>query len=256
MNNLLPQYSLVQEESRRRPKALIVDDEPQIRRLLKLTLEAEGYAVREAELGSSGLTEAAFTRPDLIILDLGLPDISGIEFIKRLREWSAVPVLVLSVRSSQLDKVTALDIGADDYLTKPFDPSELFARLRVLRRRLHPNDEPTVVGFGTVQVDLMGHTVTKDGREVRLTATEYALLNLLITNRGKIVTHKQTLRELWGPGCENRTNYLRVYMGRLRQKLEDDPNQPRFLLTASGFGYRLNADGPAHEQPAMVEVAR
>jgi two-component system KDP operon response regulator KdpE len=250
MDGLLHCYTPVNEASPIRIKALVIDDEPQIRWLLKLTLEAEGYNVRIAELGMAGLTEAAFARPDLIILDLGLPDISGIEVLKRLREWSKVPVLVLSVRSSQLDKITALDSGADDYMTKPFDPSELFARLRVLKRRVLAKDEPAIVRFGAVQVDLNAHIVTKAGREVRLTTKEYALLSVLLTNRGKILTHKHILRELWGPRSENQVNYLRVYMGRLRQKLEDNPNQPKYLITASGFGYRLSADDPPAPPPA------
>ena len=242
MNDFTQSYPSILEDPLRRPKALVIEDEPQIRRLLRLTLEAEGYVVREAGMGGAGLAEAGLAGPDLIILDLGLPDMPGVEVLKRLREWSTVPVLVLSVRTGQMDKIEALDIGADDYLTKPFDPGELFARLRVLLRRKHPADAPNVVSFGTIQVDLNGRTVTKDGREVRLTATEYAMLTLLATNPGKIITHKRILTELWGPGYENRTNYLRVYMGRLRQKLEDHPNQPRYLLTVSCFGYRLNAD--------------
>lgn len=230
------------DNTRKSAKVLVVDDEPQIRRLLRLTMEAEGYVVREADTGSAGLTEAAFTRPDVVILDIGLPDMPGTEVLKRLREWSDVPVMVLSVQSGQTDKISALDIGADDYLTKPFDPSELFARLRVLRRRRNQGEEASVVSFGSIQVDLGARVVTKGGREVRLTATEYALLALLVANRGKILTHKHLLRELWGPQREQQTNYLRVYMGRLRQKLEDDPNQPSFLVTASGFGYRLRTD--------------
>jgi len=223
-------------------KTLVIDDELQIRRLLKLALEGEGYEVRVADQGLSGLTEAAFTRPDVVILDLGLPDISGIEVIKRLREWTTIPILVLTVRANQPEKILALDTGANDYLTKPFDPSELFARLRVLTRRPQAGADTATVSFGAIQVDLNAHVVKKDGREVRLTAREYAMLSLLVKNHGKILSHKQILRELWGPRCESQTNYLRVYMGRLRQKLEDNPNQPRFLLTASGFGYRLDTE--------------
>jgi two-component system KDP operon response regulator KdpE len=222
-------------------KVLIIDDEPQIRRLLKIALTSEKYSVAEADRGETGLTEAALFRPDLIVLDLGLPDLSGLEVIKRLREWSDVPVLILSVRSDQVDKITALDGGADDYLTKPFDPSELLARLRVLQRRQHSNDQPAVVRFGAIQVDLSSHIVTREGHEVRLTATEYALLSLLIANRGKIVTHQHVLREIWGPRNEHNTNYLRVFMTRLRAKLEDDPSRPKYFLTSSGIGYRLNA---------------
>jgi len=223
-------------------KMLVIDEEPQIRRLLKHSLEGEGYDVRTAEEGVAGLNDAAFTRPDVVILDLSLPDISGLEVIRRLREWTGIPILVLTVRASQPDKILALDTGANDYLTKPFDPSELFARLRVLTRRPRASADTALVSFGTVRVDLNGHIVTKDGREIPLTAREYALLSLLVKNPGKILSHKQILREIWGPRCENRTNYLRVYMGRLRQKLEDSPNQPRFLRTACGFGYRLDTE--------------
>ncbi len=188
------------------------------------------------------MTEAALSRPDLVVLDLGLPDLSGLEVITRLREWSSMPILVLSVRDNQTDKVTALNNGADDYLTKPFDPRELVARLRVLQRRQYSADKPAVVRFGTVQVDLGGHIVTKDNEEVRLTGTEYALLTLLVANRGKIVTHHQILRELWGPRHETHTNYLRVFMTRLRAKLEAEPGRPKYLLTAPGIGYRLNVE--------------
>jgi two-component system, OmpR family, KDP operon response regulator KdpE len=222
------------------PKVLIIDDEPQIRRLLKLTLETDSYSVRDADDGRTGLIEAAAFRPDLIILDLGLPDMPGLDVLKRLREWTKVPVLVLSVCTGQFEKVSSLDSGADDYLTKPFDTSELLARLRVLIRRKQSTIEAVVIRFGSIQMDLNAHVVTKGGQEVRLTAMEYALLHLLITNRGKIVMHKNILRELWGPRFESHTNYLRVYMRRLRLKLEDNPEDPRFLITVSGFGYRLN----------------
>jgi two-component system KDP operon response regulator KdpE len=222
------------------PKVLIIDDEPQISRLLKLTLQTDSYSVRDTDDGQTGLIEAAAFRPDLIILDLGLPDMPGIDVLKRLREWTKVPVLVLSVSTGQFEKVSALDSGADDYLTKPFDTSELLARLRVLIRRKSSTVEAIVIRFGSIQMDLNAHVVTKNGQEVRLTAMEYALLHLLITNRGKIVMHKNILRELWGPRFETHTNYLRVYMRRLRQKLEDNPEEPRFLVTVSGFGYRLN----------------
>jgi two-component system, OmpR family, KDP operon response regulator KdpE len=222
------------------PKVLIIDDEPQIRRLLKLTLEPDNYSVMDADSGRKGLIEAASFRPDLIILDLGLADIPGLDVLKRLREWTEVPVLVLSVRTAQFEKVSALDAGADDYLTKPFDASELLARLRVLIRRKQSTIEAVVIRFGSIEIDLNAHLVTRGGKEVRLTAMEYALLYLLITNRGKIVMHKNILRELWGPKFESHTNYLRVYMRRLRQKLEDNPEQPRFFVTVSGFGYRLN----------------
>jgi two-component system KDP operon response regulator KdpE len=220
-------------------KVLVIDDEPQIRRLLRLTLESEKYTVREADGGRMGLIEAAGFRPDLVVLDLSLPDMPGQDVLKRLREWTEVPVLILSVSTGQYEKVAALDSGADDYLTKPFDSSELLARLRVLLRRQNSSAEPVVIRFGSVQVNLSAHIVTKGDKEVSLTAMEYALLHLLIANRGKIVMHKNILRELWGPRFENHTNYLRVYMRRLRQKLEDNPEKPQFLTTVSGFGYRL-----------------
>jgi len=222
------------------PKVLVIDDEAQIRRLLRFTLEADGYSVRETDDGRTGIIEAAGYRPDLIILDLGLPDMPGIDVLKRLREWTDVPVIILSVRTGQYDKVSALDSGADDFITKPFDSSELLARLRVLSRRQHSGAGAVVIRLGSVEVDLSAHMVTKNGQEVKLTAMEYALLHLLLTNRGKIVMHKNIMRELWGPRFESHTNYLRVYMRRLRQKLEDNPEDPKYLVTVSGFGYRLN----------------
>jgi two-component system, OmpR family, KDP operon response regulator KdpE len=237
------------------PKVLIIDDEPQISRLLKLSLETDSYSVRDVDEGRRGLIEAAAFRPDLIILDLGLPDMPGLDVLSRLREWTKVPVLVLSVSTGQFEKVSALDAGADDYLTKPFDTSELLARLRVLIRRKQSAVEAIVIRFGSIQMDLNAHVVTKNGQEVRLTAMEYALLHLLITNRGKIVMHKNILRELWGPRFESHTNYLRVYMRRLRQKLEDNPEEPKYLVTVSGFGYRLNDKDLTIEQQANQDLA-
>jgi len=225
------------------PKVLIIDDELQIQRLLRITLEAESYVVRLASDGRTGLMEMPIFRPDVVILDLGLPDMPGLEVLKRLREWSGVHVLVLSVRSDQAEKIALLDSGADDYVTKPFDAFELMARLRVFSRRQVSAVEDAVIRFGSVQLDLNAHLVTKAGKEVSLTAMEYALLQLLAKNRGKILMHKNILRALWGPQSETCTNYLRVYMRRLRQKLEEQPEQPEFLSTVAGFGYRLNERG-------------
>ena len=222
-----------------RQEVLIIDDEAQIRRLLRVTLEASGYAVREADSGGVGISEVTFRRPDAIILDLGLPDMPGLEVLKRLREWSQVPVLILSVLGEDDKKIAALDSGADDYLTKPFSGGELLARIRVMLRRNQPSDDMKVVRFGSIEVDLVRRIVTRAREEVRLMAKEYALLRLLVLNSGKVITHRQLLRELWGPNAEEQTQYLRVYVGRLRQKLEEAPNQPRHLRTESGIGYRL-----------------
>ncbi len=222
---------------------LVIDDEVQIRRLLRITLEAAGHSVRETDTGKLGLNEAALKRPDAIILDLGLPDLSGLDVLRRLREWSQVPVLVLSVLGEEAQKIAALDAGADDYLTKPFGGGELLARLRVLIRRAHPADEVSIVKFGPVEIDLTRRTVTKDGADVKLSAKEYAFLRLLVAHRGKVLTHRQILRDLWGPNAEEQTHYLRVYMTHLRQKLEPDPDQPRYFKTESGIGYRLADQG-------------
>lgn len=219
---------------------LIVDDEVQIRRLLKLTLESAGYAVREVSEGGLALSEAAFKKPDALILDLGLPDMAGTEVLRRLREWSQVPVLILSVLGQDDQKVAALDAGADDYLTKPFSAAELLARLRVMLRRNRPEDGVAIVRFGDVEIDLTKRVVTRKGAEVDLTAKEYALLRYVVQHRGKVLTHRQLLREIWGPKAEEQTHYLRVYMDRLRKKLEDDPKRPKHLKTALGVGYRLD----------------
>ncbi len=225
-----------------RPEILVIDDEIQLRRLLRVTLEAAGYAVREADAGQLGINEVAFRRPDAVVLDLGLPDLPGVEVLKRLREWTKVPVLILSVRGAEADKIAALDAGADDYLTKPFGSGELLARLRVLLRRAQTPEEAGAVRFGEVEVDFTRRVVARRGAEVRLTAKEYALLRLLLVNRDKVITHRQILREIWGPKAEDQTHYLRVYMARLRQKLEDEPNQPRHFRTEAGIGYRFTGD--------------
>ena len=218
--------------------ALIVDDEPPIRRLLRLTLEPHGYRVFEADAGQLGLQEAAARRPDVIILDLGLPDMDGIAVLKRLREWSQAPVLVLTVRDRELDKVAALDAGADDYLTKPFGTAELLARLRAVQRRAPEAQEEPVFVSGGLTVDLTARTVAVDKQEVHLTATEYALLHELVRHAGKVVTHKQLLRAVWGPNSESQSQYLRVYITHLRKKLETGSKQ-KFIRTEPGIGYRL-----------------
>jgi two-component system KDP operon response regulator KdpE len=222
-----------------KPAVLVIDDELQIRRLLRLTLELAGFAVHEADTGQAGLAEAAAHAFDAVILDLGLPDMGGVEVVRRLREWSRVPVLVVTVRATENDKVLALDAGADDYVTKPFGTAEIIARLRAILRRIQVEDRPAKVTFGDIEVDLAARLVHRAGVEARLTAKEYALLRLLVIHRGKVLTHGQILRELWGPKAEANTHYLRVYMTHLRQKLEADPHRPRHLKTESGIGYRL-----------------
>ena len=218
---------------------LIIDDEVQIRRLLRVTLEANGYRVLEAATGPDGLAEAAQRNPDLIILDLGLPQMDGLTVLKRLREWSRAPVLVLSVQEADDDKVSALDNGADDYLTKPFSTAELLARLRVLQRHAQPETANAVFHSGNLVVDLAARLVTVKGQEVKLTPTEYSFLRLLVRNAGKVVTHRQILKEVWGPAYGGQTHYLRVYVAHLREKLEPDPARPELLLTEPGVGYRL-----------------
>lgn len=218
---------------------LVIDDEIQIRKLLRFTLEDAGYSVRETETGHKGLVEIAHKQPDAIILDLGLPDMLGVDVLKRLREWSGVPVLILSVFGHEGSKIEALDAGADDYLTKPFAGGELLARLRALLRRIKQPEENAVVRVGNIEVDLAQRRVIKNGSLVKLTAKEYSLLRLLLSHRDKVLTHDQILKELWGPEAQGKTHYLRVFMMRLRRKLEDEPDTPRYLQTESTIGYRL-----------------
>ena len=225
------------------PIVLIIDDEIQIRRLLRVTLEGNGYRVFEASSGQEGLIEAAQRHPDIVVLDLGLPDIDGLAVLKRLREWSEAPVLVLSVREGEEDKVGALDCGADDYMNKPFSTAELLARLRAARRRAQPASDNAIFQSGPLQVDLSSRLVTLKGKEIKLTPTEYSLLRLLVRNAGKVVTHRQILKEVWGPNYAEQTHYLRVYMAHLREKLEADPSRPELLLTEPGVGYRMKAEG-------------
>lgn len=218
---------------------LVIDDEVQIRRLLRLTLESAGYAVREAEAGRLGLDAIVQRAPDAVVLDMGLPDLSGLDVLRQLREWSRVPVLVLTVLAAESDKVAALDAGADDYLTKPFGAAEIAARLRAILRRAPSEAELAAVTFGAVTLDFTSRRVRRDGADVKLTPKEYALLRLLVLHRGKVLTHQQILRELWGPKSEENTHYLRVHMTHLRQKLEAEPHRPRHLKTESGIGYRF-----------------
>jgi two-component system KDP operon response regulator KdpE len=219
--------------------ALIIDDEQQIRRLLRILLEQEHYRAFESDSGRHGLSEIALRRPDVVILDLGLPDLDGMAVIERARQWSRTPILVLSVKDGADDKVAALDAGADDYITKPFDSAELLARLRAIQRRAQGESQDAVFRAGHLIIDFSGHLVKVDGVEVKLTATEYALLKLLALHAGKVVTQKQLLREIWGPTAEEQTQYLRVYMMNLRKKIEIQAVPYRLLKTESGIGYRL-----------------
>ena len=229
-----------------KPVALIIDDEVQIRRLLRVAPENEGYQVHEAETGQQGLAEIANRKPAVILLDLGLPDLDGLEVLKRLREWSEAPVLVLSVRDDEQGKINALDAGADDYVTKPFSSPELLARLRAAQRKTRPAEEISVFKQGDLVVDLTAHVVTRAEKEVKLTATEYALLRLFVKHPGRVLTHRYILREIWGPKSEEHRQYLRVYVTHLRQKIEPDPTKPSLIKTESGIGYRFGATVPAN----------
>lgn len=222
-------------------KVLIVEDEKQIRRFVRVAVEEEGCQVSEAETMAQGLLEAGARQPDLLILDLGLPDGNGIDLIRDLRGWSDVPVLILSARSQENDKIDALDAGADDYLTKPFSVGELRARVRALlrRRSRHADSASPIIEFGPVVVDLSRRLVVRSGEAVHLTPIEYRLLTVLVGNPGKVLTQRNLLREIWGPSYIESSHYLRVYVGHLRQKLEDDPTQPKHFLTETGVGYRF-----------------
>jgi two-component system KDP operon response regulator KdpE len=222
-----------------KPVALVIDDEVQIRRLLRVVLESADYQVHEAETAAQGLTDAATRRPDVVLLDLGLPDSDGVNVLRRLREWSQVPVIVLSVRDDEEGKVAALDAGADDYVTKPFSSAELLARLRAAQRKTRPEEEISRFKCGDLIVDLTARVVTRAGHEVKLTATEYALLRLFVRHAGRVLTHRQILREIWGPKSEEHRQYLRVYVTHLRQKIERDPAAPELVKTEPGIGYRL-----------------
>ena len=222
---------------------LVVEDEPDIRRFLRSSLGTEGYAVVEAESGERGVVDAGTHKPDLAIVDLGLPDIDGVEVIRRIRAWSPMPILVLSARAMEQAKVEALDAGADDYVTKPFGVGELLARVRVaLRHASRSAEGKPALKLGRVTVDLEKHLVKRDGAEIHLTALEFRLLTCLAQHLGMVVTHRQLLREVWGPSHVEHTHYLRIYMKQLREKLEPDPLHPRYFLTETGVGYRLLAE--------------
>ncbi|WP_395686268.1 two-component system response regulator KdpE [Caenimonas koreensis] len=228
-----------------RPTAVIIEDEPQIRRFVRAALEGEGWQVHEASTLARGIVETGTRKPDLLVLDLGLPDGDGLDLIREVRGWSAVPIIILSARTDEADKIAALDAGADDYLTKPFGVGELLARVRANLRRPRAasgdeaGEDTTVFRFGHVEVDRQARLVRRAGVEVHLTPIEYRLLAVLVANAGRVLTHRQLLREVWGPSHAEQSHYLRIYMGHLRQKLEDDPAQPRHLLTETAVGYRL-----------------
>ena len=231
------------------PVAVVIEDEPQIRRFVRAALEAEGWQVFEADSVRRGLSEAGTRKPDLLVLDLGLPDGNGLDLIRDVRNWSAVPIVVLSARADEADKIAALDAGADDYLTKPFGVGELLARVRANLRRPRAatpdgggSAEEPLFSFGEVVIDRQARLVHRAGVEVHLTPLEYRLLTVLASNAGRVLTHRQLLREVWGPSHAGQSHYLRIYMGHLRQKLEADPAQPVHLLTETAVGYRLLRD--------------
>ncbi len=224
------------------PVIIVIEDDPPIRRFLHTGLSSQGFIVHGADSGKQGIVEAGVRKPDLVILDLGLPDMEGVEVIKAIRGWSTMPIIILSARSHEQHKIDALDAGADDYLTKPFGFGELLARIRVALRhasRTQDVSQSDVFTTGNLRVDMLNRLVTVDEQEVHLTPIQYRLLNVLIKNAGKVLTHQQILKQVWGPSYQENPHYLRIYMSQLRQKLEADPTQPKFLLTESGVGYRL-----------------
>ena len=224
------------------PVVLVVDDEPQIRRFLRNSLTVHGFEMAEAANGAEALRLAPIVRPSLVVLDLGLPDLEGFDVLKRLREWSDVPVIILSVRSHEAEKVKALELGADDYVTKPFGMAEFLARVRAALRRHQPGEAPPpVFAVGDLQVDQIHRRVLLGGTDIRLSPKQYSLLQILVRHAGKVVTHHQLLNEIWGPAHTGDIQYLRVFVRKLRNKIEADPAQPRYLLTELGVGYRLRA---------------
>ena len=234
---------MTNDSNKKPPTLLVIDDEVQIRRLLRVCLERNNYRVVEAPTGETGIDAAVRHQPAIILLDLGLPDVDGLLVLKRLREWTQVPILILSVRNREDDKISALDSGANDYITKPFSTGELLARLRVVQRYQFEASRPQLFTSGDLSVDLATRTVKLKGATVRLTATEYSLLALFVQHSGKVLTHGQLLREIWGAHEVDKTGPLRVYMGYLREKLETNPAKPRLLVTEPGVGYRLVVQG-------------
>jgi two-component system KDP operon response regulator KdpE len=218
---------------------LIIDDEVQIRRLLEITLSSNGYKIHEASAGHEGIIAAATHNPSLIILDLGLPDADGLDVLKKLREWYNGPVIILSVRNSEEDIITALDNGANDYLVKPFRRGELLARIRAALRHAKDAENEPVLSFGNLTIDISNHSASKNGELIKLTATEFSLLSMLARNSGRVLTHQSILREIWGFGYIGQTQYLRVFIAQLRKKIEEDPSHPQLLITESGIGYRF-----------------
>ena len=221
------------------PVVLIIDDEIQIRRFLRLGLEPHGYRVSEASSGKDGVVQMSLVRPDLVVLDLSLPDMNGLDVLKKIREWNPVPVIILSVRNAEQDKIELLDAGANDYLTKPFSMGELLARMRAALRRSLPDTADGIFISGQLSIDFLHRKVAVKGEEVKLTPTEYSLLCLLARHAGKVLTHTQIHREIWGPNAQPDDSYLRVYVLQLRRKIEEDPSNPRILITEPGVGYRL-----------------
>ena len=220
-------------------RILIIDDEPQIRKLLNVSLKAQGFLAEEAASGQDGINQAAIFKPDLMIVDLGLPDIDGKEVVRQIREWSNAPIIILTARDQEQEKIDALDAGADDYVAKPFGMGELMARVRVCLRRMATGDNDPLLICGGLTVDLSQRRVSVDGREVKLTPTEYEIIKLLAQNAGRVLTHKQLLKAVWGNSNYSDTHYVRVYVGMLRRKIENDPAQPKYIITESGIGYRL-----------------
>lgn len=220
-------------------RILVIDDEPQMRKLLRVSLQAHDYQLSEAANGLEGIQQAAAFKPDLAIVDLGLPDMDGKEVIRQIRDWSAMPIIILTARDQEQEKISALDAGADDYITKPFGIGELMARMRVCLRRMAASDNEPVLRCGGLAVDLLQRRVTVDEREIKLTPTEYELIKFMIQHAGRVLTHKQLLKAGWGNSYGEDTHYIRIYIGQLRRKIEQDPAQPRYIVTESGIGYRL-----------------